>query len=188
VTVVLGLDFGTKQGFTRFDTVSGDLLLGFIDWGKVPHPDRVIQFGYWLEGMLSGQLVDATGQRISGYTEPVNVIGYEGTPFTGTRKGKSKGGQGSAFMNKQEGLVQWLGRYVAWQAVHAGTLKKFATGDGRAEKSTMVAAAKYGIRALGAVVPVKLKEDTADAFLVTTWILMNSLHDWTPPSIGGQHA
>ena len=157
MTVVLGLDLGLKQGWACYDTESGVLGFGRNDWSKLPVPDRVTAFGAWLE----------KGLRQSGVT----VVGFESVTFSGH-------GRGSEFITRQEGVLQWLCRDVAWVGVNVSTLKKFATGDGHAKKPTMVAAARYGIRALGHPVPEKLSEDAADAFLVLAWVLVNSLKGW----------
>jgi len=171
--VVLGLDLGTKGGFSRYDTISGELFLGWNRWDKLEPAERCVAFGEWLEAVLEGTLTEIDGQVIRSGLEPVGVIGYEDVPFTG--RGRSD------YIAKQTGLLEYLGRRIAWRGVNVATLKKFATGNGKAEKPTMIAAARYGIRELGSEPPEGLNDDMADAFLVTAWILVNALKEWEGP-------
>ena len=185
MTIVLGLDLGSKGGFARYDTESGGLLLGLNRWDLLSVPDRVVAFGEWLDGILGGniwQIEKVEGKakewvvrEIAQDWSPVDVVGFEQVTFSGH-------GRGSEFITRQEGVVQYLARDVSWQGINVSTLKKWATGDGHAQKPTMVAAARYGIRTLGHEPPDKLSEDEADAFLVLAWMLVNALPGW---SMGG---
>lgn len=177
MTVVLGLDLGTEGGFARYDTVAGDLLLGRLGWGKHPPEDRIVFFGEWLERALAGVFMEPNGQFTAEIMGSVDVLGFERVSFSGP-------GRGSEYISRQEGVAQYLARRIAWQGVQVPTLKKFATDDGRAEKPTMVAAAEYGIRVLGHEPPLNLNHNVADAFLVTAWILVNSIPGWTAPAEG----
>ena len=182
MTVVLGLDLGSKGGFARHDTVTGELLLGLNRWDLLAVPDRVVAFGEWLDGILGGniwQIEKVKGKakewvvrEVARGKPSVNVVGFEQVTFSGH-------GRGSEFITRQEGVVQYLARDVSWQGINVSSLKKWATGDGHAKKPTMVAAAKYGIRTLGHEPPEKLSEDEADAFLVLAWTLVNALPDWS---------
>lgn len=182
MTVVLGLDLGSKGGFDRYDTVTGELLLGLNRWDLMEPANRVVAFGEWLDGILAGdiwQVEKVKGKakewvvrEIAQGQSPVDVVGFEQVTFSGH-------GRGSEFITRQEGVVQYLSRSRAWQGINVSTLKKFATGDGHAQKPTMVAAARYGIRALGHEPPERLSEDEADAFLVVAWMLVNALPGWS---------
>ena len=172
MTVVLSLDLGSKAGFTWYDTEASDLILGWNNWGKVPPVDRTIAFGKWLQAILSGTVLEVGGQVVRSGLRPVTVVGYESVPFAGP-------GRSSEFIHKQEGLLQWLCREIAFQSINVSTLKVFATGDGHAGKEAMIHAARYGIKALGFPAPEKLKDDTADAFIVLAWMLLNAVEGWS---------
>ena len=176
MTVLVTLDLGSKAGFTRYDTEDGDLYLGWNDWSKVPPVDRAIAFGQWMTAILDGTILDVQGEVVRAGLRPVTVVGYEHVPFAG--KGNS-----SEFIHKQEGLLQWLSQDIAFQAINVSTLKKFATGDGHAQKDSMVHAARYGIRTLGHPDPVEMKDDTADAFIVLAWMLTNAVKGWELPDV-----
>ena len=128
----------------------------------------------------------------------MEVIGYEVVNF-----GKGR----PDFIMKQEGLVQYLGRKVAWQGVPVTTLKTFALGDrkppqprykglsklerNRAKaanrklvKGLLIESAGEWIGRLGHEAPEVLKSDTADATLVLCWVLVNSLQGWRVPEKG----
>ena len=168
--IVLGLDLGTKQGWACYDTESGALGIGRNNWEEFEVVDRIVYFGEWFEALLGGILTEAGGCVLKDGLAPVDVVGFEQVTFSAVGR--------SDYIAKQEGLVQYLGRGIAWTGVNVSTLKKFSTGDGHAKKPTMVAAARYGIRALGYRVDGKLDEDSADAFLVMAWVLKNSLKGW----------
>ena len=200
MTIVLGLDLGSKGGFARYDTKSGELLLGLNRWDKLDPAERVIAFGTWLQAALFGQLFRFDGKE-SWETmlpdgERVEVVGFEQITFSGE-------GRGSEFITRQEGVVQYLSRNIAWQGVNVATLKKFALGDrapkrlilpkdlskkekNRAKgerrklvKGLMVESAREWMEKLGHEPPEKLSEDEADAFLVLAWTLVNALPDWS---------
>jgi len=191
--IVLGLDLGQTGGFSRYDTVSGDLRTGRFQFGKLEEPERIIAFGRWFEAVLGGTLVDFDGQVLASGLDPVDVVGYELVTF----------GQGRAdFIKMQEGLVQYLGRQVAWQGVNVQTVKKFGLGlkappplryrgmtkqeknRARSERRKLVAgllqdAAREWFRKLGSEPPEKLSADEAVATLVMTWMLVNRIPGWS---------
>lgn len=191
MTVVLGQDLGKEAGFVRYDTENGGLLLGWNNWGKLPDQDIIVAYGEWLEGILLGTLCDVHGQIEQTDLAPVDVMGFERISFAGTGKGKE-------YISRQEGVLQFVGRRIAWQGVEVPTLQSFALGKGYIKrlglrdpektkyekkkilKGAMIEAAKEWIRKLGHEPPEKLKTDTADATLVLGWILTNSLEGWTP--------
>lgn len=154
MSLVLGIDLGSNSGWASFDLETRSVEWGWNQFSKLEPVDRVTAFGEWLQRMLL-------------YKE-IRAVGFELVNFSGP-------GRGSEFITRQEGVLQWLCRGVAWQGVNVMTLKVFATGDGRADKKAMVHAARYGLRVLGAEQPEKLHHDEADAILVLCWVLLNSI-------------
>jgi len=122
LSVVLGIDLGKQSGFSRYDTEDGELLLGWLDWGKLPPEDIVVAFGEWLDAILRGTLTDVHGQIERTDLAPVTVLGYEKVSFSGP-------GAGGSYIWPQEGVLQYVGRNIAWQGVEVPTLNKFAVGD-----------------------------------------------------------
>ena len=154
--ILLGIDLGSNSGWARYDTVAQTVDWGRNDWGdrELPPEDRVIGFGEWLEAeLLEGG---------------VQAVGFEQVDFTG------KGGKGGWYISRQEGILQWLCRDVAFAGVAVKTLKKFATGDGNASKEHMCEAALRWLRILGVTEKIgALHDDEADAILVLAWMLEN---------------
>ena len=207
MTVVLGLDLANQGGFARYDTVAGKLLLGRNQWDEFPVPDRIIAFGEWLEATMRGETweIKKAGGKKGKWTisllgildDPVDVVGFEQITFSGP-------GRSGEFIQKQEGVVQYLSRKIPWQGVHVATLKKFALGDRapprpnyralskqeknrkktehrKLTKAAMVGSAREWIEKLGHEPPEILESDTADATLVLAWMLVNALPGWELP-------
>lgn len=80
-------------------------------------------------------------------------------------------------------LALWCdAREVRLESVPVGTLKKFATGDGRAKKDDMVAWARFRWPDQSITT-----DDQADALHVLDWALVEVLHQKTKPLVVGQH-
>ena len=122
MTVLVTLDLGLKSGFTRYDTVTKDLLLGWNNWGKLPAEDRNVAFGEWLEAIIGGTVLDIHGKVEQTDLAPVDVLGYEKVSFSGP-------GASGSYIWPQQGILQYVGRHIAWQGVEVPTLNKFAVGD-----------------------------------------------------------
>lgn len=122
MTVLVTLDLGLESGFTRFDTETRELLLGWNNWRKLPAEDRNPAFGDWLDGLIRGTLFDIHGQIEQTDLAPVAVLGYEKVSFSGP-------GAGGSYIWPQQGILQYVGRDIAWQGVEVPTLNKFAVGD-----------------------------------------------------------
>lgn len=155
--ILLGIDLGSNSGWSRYDTVAQTVEWGRNDWGdrKLPPEDRVIGFGEWLQHELEN--------------EDVRAVGFEQIDFAG------KGGKGSWYIARQDGILQWLCRNRAFVGVPVKTLKKFATGNGNAPKPEMIEAAMRWLRILNVTEPIEpLHDDEADAILVLAWMLENA--------------
>lgn len=153
--ILLGIDLGSNSGWARYDTLAQTVEWGRNAWGKLPPEDRVIEFGEWLEG-------EDFHWRMSEM-----AVGFEQVDFAR--------GKGAWVINRQEGVLQWLCRNRAFVGVNVGSLKKFATGSGRASKPEMIEAAMRWLRILNVTEPIEpLHDDEADAILVLAWMLENS--------------
>ena len=88
---------------------------------KLPPEDQIVGFGEWFEGILGGTVFDVQGQIEQTDLSPVDVTGFERISFSGP-------GAGGANISRQEGVLQYVGRLIAWQGVAVPTLNKFAVG------------------------------------------------------------
>ena len=149
---ILGLDLATRTGWSIFD--DGRLVeWGMQDFsvGRGESPGmRYLKFRVWLDNVVKLSEVD--------------LVVYE--------QAHMRGGAATEVLvglctRVQEIAAGWK---IDHATVHTATLKKHATGNGRAEKADMIAAAQKKWPALGAG---HLDDNIADAIWVGDWA---SLH------------
>lgn len=127
--VVLGLDLATKTGFAFLDSVyPEDNVSGTFDFGF--HPDeslgsKLFRLRLWLNNLYTSAYP---------YNCPTLLV-YERAHLRGA---------GSYLLTSMAAIVElWaVEEEIPAVSVHTGTLKKFATGSGKATKSDMIEAAK----------------------------------------------
>jgi hypothetical protein len=171
MTPVLALDLATSTGWAlraRDGTVTSGVQRFELKRGESPGM-RFLRFRRWLAEVIAlGELGPA------GVGVPAGVIAYE-TPLT-TAKGFASGiGKELAAI----ALVEAAARGIETTNVAPSSLKKHATGSGRASKDDMVrAAAKRWLAYEDANVDAHvaaggkvLGEDEADALCVLAWAL-----------------
>ena len=149
---VLGLDLSTHTGWA-VRTASGRIESGVQEFDKRRGESdgiRFLRFRKWLN-----ELID-----LSGACKGSGIIGYE--------QAHHRGGYATALCVGLQTLVLETAaeRGLEHVSVHTATLKKWATGSGRAGKEEMMAAA-------GKKHPtIELLDDNhADALLVLDWTI-----------------
>ena len=143
-SVVVGLDIATVTGWARFDGAT--FTTGVIDCTTSSQAE--------LEGVHFRKFAEQLPEVLKG----AGAVVIERTYSRGKRTAEVLNGLTSV------ALVECERRGLEYAFVNATTLKKFATGSGRAQKADMVAAAE---RELGIS---DLSDDEADAYwLVRFW-------------------
>jgi hypothetical protein len=151
---LLALDMGSSLGWGRrrdgFVSSGQERLALPEDEGRAlcfRHGLRLRRFGLWLDDALSGI-------QFVAFEEPVIF------------PGRPRGTQ-AAYQFQGVLLERLAARGIAHASVDPTHLKKFATGNSRAEKADMQRAAiqRHGLGVSGAL----LGEDQADALCVLTW-------------------
>jgi len=140
VANILGLDLGTKTGWA---TESESGVSEFrIERGESAGM-RFLNFRAWIAGMLDKIMP--------------SLVAYEMPHMRG-------GAATEVLVGMQTRVMEeCAARGIEYTSVHTATLKKWATGDGRADKNAMIEAAERGARR-------KMQDDNeADAYLVMLW-------------------
>ncbi len=161
--IILGIDGGIKTGWAicRDGKIIESGVQTF-DLGRGESPGmRFLRFRRWLRQMTPAQLWASTEQH---------VIAYERAHH-----------RGGAATEIGVGFCTRIQEFAAEQGyeslpVHTATLKKWATGSGRADKADMVKAA---LQKTGLVVSLDgdgMPDDQADAILIALWA-----HDQVQP-------
>ncbi len=159
---VLGLDLGLRTGYA--------VLGGTVTQTEIFAPDGSVVVGTWDCRPLTwestaGALVRyraALVEAIVGYT--VTLVGYEAVKAPHGRRGGGTQAWRVHLLLQSQLLEVAESRGLAVLAVAPSTLKKFATGSGRAGKPEMVARATEELPALRG-----LTEDEADAYWTARW-------------------
>ena len=124
--MILGLDLASKTGWCFIDKRGNIIASGVQDFTKKRGESNglmFLRFRKWLQELI----------KLS--SEPVKLIGYEQAHFAG-------GGPTEICVGLQTHAQSMAAELEIESApVHTGTLKKFATGSGRASKDDMIAAA-----------------------------------------------
>lgn len=162
--IILGIDPGTKTGWAI--CVEGKIVESGVqtfDLGRGESPGmRFLRFRQWLRQVTPVQLWANTDQHILAYERAHH--------------------RGGAATEIGVGFCTRIQEFAAEQGyesmpVHTATLKKWATGSGRADKSVMIAAAMERILKnlctheipSGRRAPEALGDDEADAILIALW-------------------
>lgn len=141
---ILALDCGTKTGWASF--VDGRIESGVQDFSLKRGESkgiRFLRFNTWLVGMLD---------LIKPY-----VVVYELAHF--------RGGHATEILVGMTTRIEEFceERKIEYSSVHSATLKKFATGGGKANKEDMMKAAALKF---GRIID---SDDEADALLILAW-------------------
>jgi Holliday junction resolvasome RuvABC endonuclease subunit len=143
---ILALDFGTKTGWAThnggFGVPSGTEEFP-IKRGESPGM-RYLRFSRWVGGQLN--------------LYQVSLVVYE--------QAHHRGGYATALLEKMIGIMEMncAALMIEYTPVHSATLKKWATGNGRADKEDMVLAAVQRFP------DVAIKDDNqADALLLLAY-------------------
>ena len=141
---ILALDCGTKTGWASF--ADGRIESGVQDFSLKRGESkgiRFLRFNTWLKAMAK-------------LTNP-QVVVYELAHF--------RGGHATEILVGMTTRIEEFceSNNIEYGSVHSATLKKFATGSGRANKEDMIKAAqvKYG--------KIVNSDDEADALLILAW-------------------
>lgn len=141
---ILSIDCGTKTGWASL--VDGRIESGVQDFSLKRGESkgiRFLRFNTWLVGML--ELVRP------------HVVVYEMAHFRG-------GSATEILVGMTTRIEQFCEeKGIEYSSVHSGTLKRFATGSGKASKEDMmmVATQKFG--------RIVESDDEADALLILAW-------------------
>jgi Holliday junction resolvasome RuvABC endonuclease subunit len=147
--MILALDCATKTGWCLW--VDGKVKeSGVQDFSKTRGESNgamFLRFRHWLMDMLGG--------------EPINIVVYE--------QSHHRGGAATEIGVNLTGRVQEVcaEMKVEYATIHTATLKKFATGDGRASKEDMITASA---KLLGRQ---PIDDNEADAVLMAKWASEN---------------
>ena len=141
---ILALDCGTKTGWASFD--GGRIESGVQDFSLKRGESkgiRFLRFNKWLDAMVK-------------LTYP-QVVVYELAHF--------RGGHATEILVGMTTRIEEFceGNNIEYGSVHSATLKKFATGSGKANKQDMMKAAALEF---GRVID---SDDEADALLILAW-------------------
>lgn len=143
---VIGLDMATRTGWAYIDTDSPHRLSGHRDFGRpgTPLPDRLLNFrGYLIDMILS---------------KAPHIIVYEVAHHRGGPATRSGIGMETVLLMEARKME------VTTHGLHSASLKKWATGNGRASKDDMVAIAseRDGFSVI-------TNDDEADAVHLARW-------------------
>lgn len=146
---VLGLDLGTNAGWAFSN--SGVMTSGVINLGNKKRPGEKY-------AALMKFLLDNYGEK-----NALDLIVYE--------KPHMRGFAATSQLLGMAAVVELFAECaeIPMKTVHTGTLKKFATGSGKAEKKDMISAAKKAWRIKSA-----LNDNEADALWVCCWGIHNA--------------
>lgn len=144
---ILALDLGTKTGWATNCPQESGVQEFLLNRGESPGM-RYIRFRAWLEEMIE-------------IVKP-DVIVYEQTHMRGGYATELAHG----FSTRVQEICAKYG--IEHAAVHSATLKKFATGSGRAKKEDMIKAAhtKLGVSK-------RIDDNEADALWLLKWGIEN---------------
>jgi len=153
----LAIDPGTTCGWAAFDDTDGQIESGVVSFkGDTPESDcyggRFNRFAVWLVEML--------GQHKPG------LIVFEDQHF----RGKAASVLGLGYQTRIMGVAHAC--QIRLMAVHSQTLKKWATGSGRATKDDMIRAAKAKLGSMGqGRIGNVFGNDEADAILLLCYAI-----------------
>lgn len=141
---ILALDLGTQTGYALKERSGVE---DFTPSHRDSKGMRYIKFEAWL--------IDVLEKEIPG------LVAYEMPHY--------RGGAATAVLVTMEGIVQKEcdKRNIDYTAVHSGTLKKFATGRGTANKEDMIKGAQMNFG------KNHLSSDEADALWLLEWAKYN---------------
>lgn len=161
MSAILALDLGTQTGWA----ISGDLGIASGCQSFTPRRFegggmRYLRFGRWLNEVQSGQ-----------------VGGIGAVWFEEVRRHLSTD-SAHAYGGFMAVLTAWCEKHqIPYGAVPVGTIKKFATGKGNADKGAMIAAADKLLK-----IPVK-DDNEADAVCLLFYVLSTERMYRTPPAV-----
>lgn len=152
MSVLLGLDQSTKTGYAVCDSATGEIIISghynvkSADGKRLSAGAAFNRFEHWLESLLEEHapiLVVFEQPHFQGYNATVELVGFVAI------------------------ILKVCARHnIAVDSVHTSTLKKFATGNGRADKSDMTSAAE---KIIGRSLSVVDDNDEADAIHLVRW-------------------
>ena len=157
MNLALGIDQSTKTGFAFADVETGVIVksghysVRAADGGRLSVGAALNRFEQWLEMLLEEYApvrVIFEQPHFQGYNATVELVGFVAI------------------------ILKLCAKHnIAVDSVHTSTLKKFATGDGRADKAAMTAAAE---KIVGRSLSVENDNDEADAIHLVKWGLANA--------------
>lgn len=145
--LILGLDIASKTGYAFYDTETNLIIeSGIIDLTKRRGESSgvlFLKFRIWLETLIKKL--------------PIDFVAYE--------QSHHRGGASTEITLNLTGRVQEIcsDKNIEYTTVHSSTLKKFATGFGKASKKDMKKAASKIIN------KKVINDDEADAIHIARW-------------------
>lgn len=145
---ILALDLGTKTGWAFGDTKDDSQVYSGVQDFSLKRGEssgmRLLNFDKWIYDMLA--------------KHKPQVVGYE-MPH-------QRGGHATQLLLGMLGIlhVACVKAGVQYSSVHSATLKKFATGSGRASKEEMISAAMKKFRRA-----LLIDDNEADALHIWDW-------------------
>lgn len=161
MNTVLGLDPGTYTGWA--------IARGGYDKDKLWYTTRIVESGTRSFQHAADQ---SFGMMFIAFRKFLTELQREHGPFAAIAYELPFSGYGAAITGRiTTGMgAHILERCATWRCrplpVNVNTLKKFATGDGRADKALMIRAARDCLKA---VPPPTLTEHEADAIHIARW-------------------
>jgi Holliday junction resolvasome RuvABC endonuclease subunit len=140
---ILALDLGTKTGWAMLEggRIESGVQISDVKRGESPGM-RYIRFNRWLEEIADPK---------------PDVIVFEQAHHRGGAATETAAG----FSTR---VLEFCARHgIEHSSVHSATLKKFATGSGRAEKADMIARARERFK------PDLADDNEADALWILEW-------------------
>lgn len=155
--VLIGLDQSTKTGYAIADAETGNIIksghfhVRGVDGSRLSAGAAFNTFERWLESLLEEYAptkVVFEQPHFQGYNATVELVGFVAII-----------------------LKVCAAHNIEVSSVHTATLKKFATGNGRADKSEMTEAAS---KIVGRTLSVQDDNDESDAIHLVRWGLTES--------------
>jgi Holliday junction resolvasome RuvABC endonuclease subunit len=150
---VAGFDFASRTGWAVVNEIEGVPLRHSGVWNLVPTPGESPGMRYL---------------RLRGYLEEMRKA-YPGLHLVGYERAHHRGAAATAYaLGYISHLQAWCAEHgIEHTHVHSATLKKHATGSGRANKKEMIAAGKAQFPGLAP----NVTDDEVDALWVLDWLL-----------------